>query len=347
MSYTLITGGLGYIGTHICVELEKITDKIIIIDNFCNSSRNIEINLKKLVSTITVLQCDLLNINILRGIFATYNITSVIHLASLKSINESIKHPIMYYDNNITGTLNLLKVMKDHNCFNLVFSSSASVYGNQINQPISESTYNLSLLNNPYANSKLFIETILTDISKDTNWNIIILRYFNPVGCHPSGLIGELPKNKPSNLFPSIIDVYKGNVDCLNIYGTDYNTKDGSCIRDFIHVVDLARAHICVLNYINLNKKINGIKIYNVGTGIGYSVFDIINCFNKHIKNKIKIKYCKRRSGDIPICYADNKLILQDLDWKPFYNLDNMVTDSLKWANNINSVRGINNSLYY
>jgi len=342
MDYILITGGTGYIGSNICIELYKYTQNIIVIDNYSNSFKNIESIVNKFAPKIIFLECNLLDKQLLIGIFVTYKISSVIHLAGLKSVKESIENPLLYYNNNISGTLNLLNVMKDFKCFNLIFSSSATVYGNQNTIPIPETAITYGKPENPYGYSKLFIETILKDIALKSHWKIIILRYFNPVGCHSTALIGELPKNIPSNLFPYILGVYNGKYPYLNIFGNNYNTKDGTCIRDYIHIEDLARAHVCALDKI-IKTNILKINIYNIGTGIGYSVLDIVKCFNKHSNYNIKMKICGRRVGDTAICYADNKKAIKELNWTPKYNLNDMVCDSLKWADNFNNTYDTNN----
>ena len=342
MDYTLITGGAGYIGSNICIELYKYTQKIIVVDNYSNSFKHIETRVKKYAPKIIFLECNLLDKQLLIGIFLTYKISSVIHLAGLKCINESIINPLLYYSNNITSTLNLLNIMEEFKCYNLIFSSSASVYGNQNIAPIHETAITSGKPENPYAYSKLFIETILKDISINPKWKIIILRYFNPVGCHSTALIGEMSKNIPSNLFPYIIGVYSGQYPYLNIFGNNYDTKDGTCIRDYIHVEDLARAHVCALDKI-IKSKILKINIYNIGTGIGYSVLDIVNCFDKYCDKPIKRKICDKRPGDVAICYADNKKALSELNWTPIYTLDKMVCDSLLWANQLNNVSDTSN----
>ena len=334
MEYTLVTGGAGFIGSHVCIELYKLTKNIIVIDNYSNSSCNIEKKIKKFAPNIIFLQCDIRNINILTGIFCTYKISSVIHLAALKSVNESINRPLDYYNTNITGTLNILNVMKKFNCFNFIFSSSATVYGNQLIQPIKENTILEFNTTNPYGTSKLIIEKVLEDLSRESCWNIRILRYFNPVGCHKSGLIGENITNNPPNLFPVIINIYKNPDLKLNIFGNDYNTKDGTCIRDYIHVVDLARAHVSVLE--DIKKRNVKYDIFNIGSGKGYSVLEIVNCFNKICNNKIKYEFKEKREGDIAICYADTKKALHFINWQPIYTIEDMVSDTIRYANNLN-----------
>ena len=334
MDYILISGGAGFIGTHVCIELYKLTKKIIVIDNYTNSYRNIEKKIKQFTPEILFLQCDIRDINILTGVFCTYKIKSVIHLAALKSVSESIQKPLDYYNNNVTGTLNLLNVMKKFNCFNLIFSSSATVYGNRLSQPIKENI-NLELnTTNPYGTSKLIIEKILEDLSKESLWNIRILRYFNPVGCHESGLIGENITENAPNLFPVITKIYNNSNLKLNIFGNNYDTKDGTCIRDYIHVVDLAKAHISVLE--DFKKRSIKYDVFNIGSGKGYSVLDIVNCFNNLCNNKIKYVFKEKRPGDIAICYADTTKALTCLNWKPIYTITDMVRDTIRYADNLN-----------
>ena len=334
MEYTLITGGAGFIGSHICIELYKLTKNIIVIDNYINSSINIEKKIKQFTPEIIFLQCDIRDINILTGIFCTYKITSVIHLAALKSVNESINKPLDYYNTNIVGTLNILNIMKKFNCFNFIFSSSATVYGNQLTQPIKENTLLEFNTTNPYGTSKLIIEKILEDLSKESQWNIRVLRYFNPVGCHKSGLIGEYITKNPPNLFPVIINIYNNSNLKLNIFGNNYNTKDGTCIRDYIHVVDLARAHVSVFE--DIKKRNIKYDIFNIGSGKGYSVLEVVNCFNKICNNKIKYVFKEKREGDIAICYADTTKALNCLNWKPIYTIEDMVHDTIRYADNLN-----------
>lgn len=328
MDYTLLTGGNGYIGSHICTELSNSDTNIILLDNLENSSLNSYNRLKKICSNIILENIDLIDIHSVENIFKKYNIKSVIHLAGLKSIDESLKSPLSYYNVNITGTLNLLNVMDKYNCYNLIFSSSATVYGFQKNVPIKETSLIDGNLKNPYAKTKLYIESILTDLYNSNNkWNIIILRYFNPVGNHSSGLIWEDPNKKASNLFPIIMDVFQGKRDKVIIFGDDYRTRDGTCIRDFIHITDLAKAHIKSLSFIE-NKK-GYIGIFNIGTGKGYSVLEVISKFNKYTNNKIKFLIGSRRDGDIEFSFGDPTKANKILDWYPTKNIDDMIKDTL------------------
>ena len=333
MEYTLITGGAGFIGSHICIELYKLTKNIVVIDNYSNSSLDIEKKIKKFTPQIIFLQCDIRDTNILTGIFCTYKITSVIHLAALKSVNDSLERPLDYYNTNVMGTLNLINIMKKFNCFNFIFSSSATVYGNQLIQPIKENRILEFNTTNPYGTSKLIIEKILEDLSRESHWNIRVLRYFNPVGCHESGLIGENITNHPPNLFPVIINIYNNPSVKLNIFGNDYNTKDGTCIRDYIHVVDLARAHVSIFE--DIKKRNTKYDVFNIGSGRGYSVLEIVKCFNKVCNNKIQYEFKEKRKGDIAICYADTSKAFKCLGWKPIYTLNDMINDTVNYADNL------------
>ncbi len=322
----LITGGTGYIGSHTIVELSKtISDKIIILDNLSNSDFSVIDKLQTIIKkNIIFLKADICNTNFLKNVFTKYKITSVIHFAGLKAVGESIEKPLLYYNNNIVGTILLLNVMKEFNCKKIVFSSSATVYGNPEHLPIKE-TDKLSITN-PYGYSKLTIENILTDIHKsDPSWSIAILRYFNPIGADKSGLIGENPCGIPNNLMPYIIKVAIKQLDRLNIFGNNYNTIDGTGVRDYIHVSDLADGHVKALEYINNNNEI--IKI-NLGTGRGYSVLQLVDTFIK--VNNINIPYniVDRRPGDIDSCYANTELAKKVLNWKSTKSLEDMCLDS-------------------
>jgi len=336
MSYILVTGGAGYIGSHVCLELHKRNIKnIIVIDNFSKSKEQMYSILKKEIPTIEIYNFDLANKDLVRNIFKKYNIEKVIHLAALKSIGESIQNPFLYYNNNISVTINLLEIMDEFNCRNFIFSSSATVYGNQTRVPIRESACISENQTSPYGTSKLIIEMILRDISnKGNNWNIVILRYFNPVACDKSGVIGEDPKENPSNLFPHILKVLDGSNPKLNIYGGDYNTSDGTCIRDFIHVTDLAQAHISACDFI-LHKK-NTFEIFNIGTGNWYSVLQIVNRFNELTDNKVPYEIKARREGDIAYCFADCNKADIILKWKAKKTLDDMIKDCINRIDKLN-----------
>ncbi len=331
MTYTLITGGTGYIGSHICIELYKITDKIIVIDNYSNSKKSVVNSIKSMCPNIEFYEGNIKDRYILESLFKKYSISNVIHLAGFKSVSSSIENPIAYYDNNVSGTIQLLEVMKNYNCKNLIFSSSATVYGDQKDVPIKESADTYDKQTNPYGKSKLIIEMMLKDLHiSPNNWNIVILRYFNPVGCHSSGLIGEDPKEKCGNLFPHIIEVYQKKQDKLKIYGKDYKTIDGTCIRDFIHVVDLAIAHVNSIAFIKDKK--SSYEIINIGTGKWYTVKQIVDRFNELTDNKINYEFVEKRPGDTPLSFACCNKAKQKLNWFPTKNLDDMIKDSIMYA---------------
>lgn len=298
----LVTGGTGYIGSHTVVELLNIGEDIIIVDNLCNSKREVIHKIEKITNKkVKFYEVNLLDRENLESVFKENKIESVIHFAGLKAVGESVKKPLDYYYNNITGTLILLNLMQKYNCKKIVFSSSATVYGTPKEVPIKED-FQLSTTN-PYGSTKLMIEQILNDLYiSDNEFKICILRYFNPIGAHKSGIIGEDPNDIPNNLMPYILGVAIGKFKVLNVYGNDYPTKDGTGIRDYIHVVDLAKGHLKALETI---RKENGIKIYNLGTGNGFSVLEIVKAFEKANNVKINYQIAKRRPGDIAECYAD------------------------------------------
>ena len=318
----LVTGGTGYIGSHTCVELLNAGYEIVVLDNLSNSKIEVVDKIKKITGKdFKFYEQDLCNEEKLDTLFKNENIDAVIHFAGLKAVGESVEKPILYYQNNLDSTLTLCKIMNKYNIKKIVFSSSATVYGSQDILPIKE-TASLSTTN-PYGSTKLFIEYILDDIYKsDNDWSIIKLRYFNPVGAHESGLIGEDPNGIPNNLMPYVSKVAIGELPNLNVFGNDYNTKDGTGVRDYIHVVDLAKGHIKALEYIDKNK---GSIAVNLGTGIGYSVLDIVNAYEKENNVKIPYKIVKRRDGDIAECYADPEKALTLLNWKAEKNLNDMV----------------------
>lgn len=318
----LVTGGTGYIGSHTCVELLNAGYEIVVLDNLSNSKIEVVDKIKKITGKdFKFYEQDLCDEEKLDTLFKNENIDAVIHFAGLKAVGESVEKPILYYQNNLDSTLTLCKIMNKYNVKKIVFSSSATVYGSQDILPIKE-TANLSTTN-PYGSTKLFIEYILDDIYKsDNDWSIIKLRYFNPVGAHESGLIGEDPNGIPNNLMPYVSKVAIGELPNLNVFGNDYNTKDGTGVRDYIHVVDLAKGHIKALEYIDKNK---GSIAVNLGTGIGYSVLDIVNAYEKENNVKIPYKIVKRRDGDIAECYADPEKALTLLNWKAEKNLNDMV----------------------
>ena len=324
----LLTGGAGYIGSHTLVELLNQNHEITVIDNLSNS----KIESIKRVKTITGKELifnkiDLCNIIELEKVFSSNQFEAVIHFAGLKAVGESVQKPLLYYYNNITGTTNLCQMMIKYDVKNIVFSSSATVYGNPTSVPITED-FPIKPAN-PYGNTKYIIETILKDIQiANPDWNVIILRYFNPVGAHESGLIGEDPNGIPNNLMPYISQVAVGRLPYLKVYGNDYPTKDGTGIRDYIHVVDLAQGHLKALDKLLTNP---GYCIYNLGTGQGYSVLDVITTFEKWSQRKIPYKIVGRRPGDITECYADPSKANRELAWKAERNLDDMCRDTWNW----------------
>ena len=321
----LVTGGAGFIGSHTVVELLKKGEDIIIVDNFCNSSPDVLDKITKITNKgFKFYEVDLLNDEKLDKIFAENNIESVIHFAGLKAVGESVEKPIEYYHNNITGTLILLKMMKKYGCEKIVFSSSATVYGNPASLPIRED-FPLSTTN-PYGSTKLMIEQILQDVAfADKDFSVAILRYFNPIGAHESGLIGEVPNGIPNNVMPYILKVASGEYEELTVFGNDYNTEDGTGVRDYIHVVDLAKGHLKALDKI---RKEPGVKIYNLGTGNGYSVLDLVTNFEKVNNVKVNYKIGARRPGDIAACYADATKAKEELGWIAEKGIEDMCKDA-------------------
>ena len=325
----LVTGGCGYIGSHTSVELLNNNDEVVIIDNLINSKTEVINKIKEITNkNITFYEGNVQDEQLLTKIFQKNKIDAVIHFAGLKAVGESVQKPLEYYQNNLDSTLVLLKTMKQFNVKKIIFSSSATVYGNNPNVPFKED-YKTGGTTNPYGTSKLIIERILKDLNiADPDFSIVILRYFNPIGAHKSGLIGDNPNGIPNNLMPYITKVAVGELPHLNIFGNDYPTKDGTGVRDYIHVVDLAIGHVKALNKVVKEK---GIHIYNLGTGIGYSVLDIVNAFEK--VNNIKIPYVikERREGDIAECYADSSKAKLELDFEAKYNIEDMVKDSYQF----------------
>ena len=329
----LITGGAGYIGTHTSVELIDSGYEIILVDNFSNSNAIAIKRVEQITGkNIQIINADIRNSDTLSKVFEENSIEGVIHFAGLKSVNESIDDPIGYYDNNIAGTINLCKVMNKFNVKKIIFSSSAVVYGNPKTVPIKED-FPVST-SNPYGQSKLMTEQILNDIFiSDNNWQIALLRYFNPVGAHESGLIGESPNGIPNNLMPYISQVAVGKLEKLHVFGADYDTKDGTCIRDFIHVVDLAKGHVKALDYFKNNKSGEILKL-NLGTGKGYTVLELINTFQQVSGKNIPYDIVERRHGDIAISYASAELANKKISWKTKYNLEDMCRDTWLWQSN-------------
>ncbi|QVL45213.1 MAG: UDP-glucose 4-epimerase GalE [Methylophilaceae bacterium] len=328
----LITGAAGYIGSHTCIELLNANVEIVAIDNLCNSKAE---SLKRVESItgkkIIFYQMDVRDKSALREVFNKHKIEAVIHFAGLKAVGESMAEPLKYYDNNILSTITLCEIMDENKVFNLVFSSSATVYGAPNKMPINE-TSAVGATTNPYGTSKLMIERILNDIHQsNAKWSIAVLRYFNPVGAHESGLIGEDPNGLPNNLMPFITQVAIGKHDYLNVFGGDYDTADGTGVRDYIHVVDLAIGHLSALDYATKN---HGIVTLNLGTGIGYSVLDVIHAFEKASNRKIAYKICPRRPGDIASCYADVNLAKELLNWTARFDIHQMCRDAWRWQFN-------------
>ena len=326
----LITGGAGYIGSHTVVELLESGEDLIIVDNFINSKPEVLEKIKQITNkNFKFYEIDLLDEIKLDKVFKENNIESVIHFAGLKAVGESVEKPIEYYHNNITGTLVLLKLMKKYDCKKIVFSSSATVYGLPKTVPIKED-FPLSTTN-PYGSTKLMIEQILQDVQKaDKSFSVVLLRYFNPIGAHKSGLLGEEPSGIPNNIMPYIVGVAKGSLEILSIFGDDYPTKDGTGVRDYIHVVDLAKGHLKALEKA---RKETGTHIYNLGTGNGYSVLELVKTFEKVNNVEVKYRITDRRPGDIAECYADPTKAKQELGWVAEKNLEEMCKDSWKFAN--------------
>ncbi len=333
MSKILVTGGAGYIGTHTCVELLNKGEEVVVLDNFSNSNPQALENVKKITGKdLKFYQGDMIDRNILEKIFTENDIEAVIDFAAYKAVGESVQKPVEYYTNNVSTVLVLLDEMKKHNVKTLVFSSSATVYGDPEVVPITEEC-KVGGTTNPYGTSKLMVEQILKDLYKsDNEWNIAILRYFNPVGAHESGLIGEDPKGIPANLMPYIQKVAAGKLKELSVFGNDYDTKDGTGVRDYIHVVDLAIGHIKALDKLRKDKA--GMHIYNLGTGVGYSVLDMVNAFEKANNIKVPYKIAPRRAGDIAMCYSDPKKAKEELGFEATRTLEDMCRDSWNFEKN-------------
>ena len=325
----LVTGGTGYIGSHTCVELLDAGHDVVIIDNLSNSKKSILKRIHQITGkSCTFYEADLRDTDNLKHIFEKNHIDAVMHFASLKSVGASVKEPLLYYNNNVTGALCLVEAMQHAEIKHLVFSSSATVYGAPDHVPIKE-TAELKPATNPYGACKQMIERILLDLLlADPAWNISILRYFNPAGAHHSGLIGEDPRNIPDNLLPYIAQVAVNRLPCLKIYGNDYPTHDGTGVRDYIHVVDLALGHIAALK---VHENDQGAHIYNLGTGRGVSVMEALSAFNKVCKKELPYEIAGRRSGDIATCYADPTLANQKMNWKAKYTFEAMLKDIWRW----------------
>lgn len=325
----LVTGGAGYIGSHTCVELLEAGYDVVVVDNLYNSSEKSVERVKEITGKdLAFYQADILDEEALDKIFEKEKVDAVIHFAGLKAVGESVAKPLEYYKNNITGTLILCDVMRKHKVKNIIFSSSATVYGDPAFIPITEECPK-GTPTNPYGWTKSMIEQILTDFhTADEEWNVILLRYFNPIGAHKSGRIGEDPKGIPNNLLPYVAQVAIGKLECLGVFGDDYDTPDGTGVRDYIHVVDLARGHVKAIDKIKENP---GVKIYNLGTGKGYSVLDIVKAFGKACGHDIPYVIKERRPGDIATCYSDASLAKKELGWEAEYGIEEMCADSWNW----------------
>ena len=325
----LVTGGCGYIGSHTCVELLEEGYDIVVVDNFSNSKKEVVDKIKTITKKdFKFYEGNVCDKDLMNKIFDEEKIDAVIHFAGYKAVGESVKHPLLYYRNNIDSTLTLCEVMNSHNVKKLVFSSSATVYGKPKSLPIKED-FPLSTTN-PYGSTKLMIEGILKDLYiSDNSWSIAILRYFNPIGAHESGLIGEDPNDIPNNLMPYIMKVATGELECLSVFGNDYDTKDGTGVRDYIHVVDLSKGHIKAIEKI---KDTNGIDYYNLGTGKGYSVLEIVDNFSKVNNVKVNYKIAPRRPGDIDACYADPSYAKEQLGWTAEKGIEEMCKDAYRFV---------------
>ena len=327
--YILVTGGAGYIGSHTIIQLIENGYTPIVFDNFSNSSKKSISRLEKIIGQrVDVIEGDIRDYDKLNYAFSLFDFKAVIHFAGLKAVGESVENPILYYENNVLGSLQLFKAMSKNNVRSIVFSSSATVYGNPVALPLNENMPT-GRPTNPYGMSKLMIENMLNDLYvSDNSWNVINLRYFNPVGAHKSGLIGEDPSGTPNNLMPYISQTAIGKRDKLSVFGGDYDTHDGTGVRDYIHVVDLANGHIKALRKLEKN---NGFWTINLGTGIGYSVLDMIKEFEKNSLRNIPYEIVERRNGDVAECYADPTYALEILGWKAKFGLSDMCEDTWRW----------------
>ena len=327
--HIIVTGGAGYIGSHTCLELLNAGHQVTVIDNLCNSSRESIRRVEELSGkSIAFFEVDLLDADKLRDVFVqTPDAAAVVHFAGLKAVGESVEQPLLYYHNNLGSTLNLCRIMREQGVSNIVFSSSATVYGDPASVPIRED-FPLSCTN-PYGRTKLMIEEILRDLHvADPRWNVVLLRYFNPVGAHESGRIGEDPNGIPNNLTPYIAQVAIGKLQQLSIFGDDYPTPDGTGVRDYIHVVDLARGHLRALEKLRENP---GVAVYNLGTGRGYSVLEMVAAFAQASGREIPYRITGRRAGDIAQCYADPALAKRELGWQAQFGIEAMCTDTWRW----------------
>ena len=328
----LVTGGVGFIGSHTVVELQNAGYDVVVLDNLCNANPKVLDRIEAITGKkVPFYKADIRDREALNEIFEKESIDSVIHFAGLKAVGESVQKPLEYYDNNISGTLVLVDVMRQHGCKNIIFSSSATVYGDPAFVPITEECPK-GVCTNPYGWTKSMLEQILSDIQKaDNEWNVVLLRYFNPIGAHKSGTIGENPNGIPNNLMPYITQVAVGKREELGVFGDDYDTPDGTGVRDYIHVVDLALGHVKALKKIEEKA---GLKIYNLGTGCGYSVLDVVHNFEKASGVKIPYSIKPRRAGDIATCYADASKAKEELGWEAQYGILEMCEDSWRWQKN-------------
>lgn len=328
----LVTGGAGYIGSHTCVELLNAGYEVVVVDNLYNSSKKALDRVQEITGkTLKFYEADILDREAMTKIFEENQIDAVIHFAGLKAVGESVAKPIEYYHNNIGGTLVLVDVMRNHGCKNIIFSSSATVYGDPAEIPITENCPK-GTCTNPYGWTKSMLEQILTDVhTSDPEWNVVLLRYFNPIGAHKSGKIGEDPKGIPNNLLPYVAQVAIGKLECLGVFGDDYDTPDGTGVRDYIHVVDLAVGHVKAVE--KLADK-EGVSVYNLGTGNGYSVLQVVHAFEKACGHPIKYQIKDRRPGDIAMCYCDPAKAKAELGWEAQYGIEDMCADSWRWQSN-------------
>ena len=325
----LVTGGAGYIGSHTCVELLTQGYDVVIVDNFYNCKPSSLTRIRALVQKpFSFYNCDIRDKNGLQKIFENEKIDCVIHFAGLKAVGESVEKPLEYFENNVSGTVTLLEVMRDNGCKSIIFSSSATVYGMNNVSPLKEDM-EVGGVTNPYGRTKFMIECILQDLYvSDNSWRICLLRYFNPIGAHKSGTMGEDPNGIPNNLMPYITQVAIGKRECLNVFGNDYDTPDGTGVRDYIHVVDLALGHVKAVEKCAEGA---GLHIYNLGTGNGYSVLEVVKAFEKASGKEVPYKICGRRAGDIATCYCDPAKALNELHWKAERAIDEMCADSWRW----------------
>ena len=325
----LVTGGAGYIGSHTCVELLEAGYEVVIVDNLYNASRKAVDRIEQITGKKAAFyQEDICDGEALEQIFSREKIDAVIHFAGYKAVGESVAKPLEYYRNNLQGTMTLCDVMRKHGVKNIIFSSSATVYGDPAEIPITENCPK-GICTNPYGWTKWMLEQVLMDIQKaDPEWNVILLRYFNPIGAHRSGMIGEDPKGIPNNLLPYVAQVAIGKLKCLGVFGNDYDTPDGTGVRDYIHVVDLARGHVKAVE--KLSDK-EGVSIYNLGTGKGYSVLEVVHAFERACGHEIPYEIKPRRAGDIATCYCDPKKAREELGWQADYGIDDMCEDSWRW----------------